>query len=135
MIPFIQNIKEVFYELKNELKIKNSINLKVSLLILFYHIAVEFNDLNNPTIFRKILIIIIVVVIDFGVFFYLYNFINYNLNKISFKKDYNNEISYNNIKKIYNKIESELNEKKVEIVYEFSYISFIFIILVYIIFK
>jgi hypothetical protein len=70
---------------------------------------------------------------DIGVLRCLYYFYEYYVNKISFTKRYNNEIDYEINENIYKQIENELKEKKEKLVMEFTFYTFNFLMLVYII--
>ena len=134
MIPFIQNIKEVYYELKNDLKIINTNYFKVSIFVVLIQMIYEFQKSIYLTNLANIGRCLCIVIFDFWFFMFLYIFWVSFIDKVTFTKNYNNEISYDNIKKLYERIESELKEKRVEVIFELSFISFILSVLGYMVF-
>ena len=141
MNTYIEKLKSAYFEIKYE--IKNSIkysrkyptDLGITIFIIFIQILDKFNDGKYDTFFMNfIMAFAFVIFIDFWIFIVLYLIFVFYINKITLTKTYDNEIGYDNYKKIYIKIENELKGKKEELIYQlilifFNFLNFIYFII------
>jgi hypothetical protein len=131
---FIEIFNDSFYEIKSKIKKTGTGTIIwVCIFITIVQLLFEYQREIYDTSFKNIIRNFAVLFVDICVLRFLYYFYEYYVNKISFTKRYNNEIDYEINENIYKQIENELKEKKEKLVMEFTFYTFNFLMLVYII--
>ena len=133
-IEIINDFKGAFYEIKSKIKKTNTGTIiLVCIFITIVQLLFEYQRGIYDTPLKNLARNFGVLFLDIGVLRCVFAFYESIVGVISFTKRYNNEIEYKINEKLYNQIENELIEKKEKLVMVFTFYTFNFLMIVYII--